>query len=245
MCELIRHNNGIPPAGALTLLRKDAKAEGRRLFAQQCASCHNMRSAPGHGVDSVLEMSIENPTAPNLFGFASRAWIARLLDPKQIRGPDYFGNTKLRTGEMPKFVKETLGDLDGEQKRSLEKVVMALSAEAHLPSQERLDAKDAKAIAEGRKSMVDDFGCTNCHKFHKNGSLGSAPELTGYGSSEWIAGIIRNPAHRRYYGKLNDRMPAYGGAGDPAQDTLSPEQIRLLADWLRGEWYEDGMMKDE
>jgi len=78
-------------------------------------------------------MSIEKPSSPNLFDFASRRWIAGLLDPKHIRGPQYFGNTKLRNGEMPKFVKETLGDLDAELKGKLEKVVMALSAEAQLP----------------------------------------------------------------------------------------------------------------
>ncbi len=69
--------------------------------------------------------------------------------------------------------------------------------------------------------------------------------MTGYGSPEWIAGIIRNPADRRYYGKLNDRMPAYAASDDPAQNTLSPAQIKLLADWLRGEWYEEKTARDE
>lgn len=234
--ELIRRNDGIPPTGALSLLRKDAKAEGRRLFAQQCASCHN-HSAPD--CESAMSMSIEKPTAPNLAGFAGRRWIAGLLDPKQISGPEYFGNTKLRGGEMPSFVKETFGDLDEELKAKREKVVMALSAEAKLRSQELLDAKDAKSIDEGRKLIVDDFGCTNCHKFHKAGSLGGDPDLTGYGSTEWSEGIIRNPAHKRFYGKLNDRMPAYGASSDPTQNTLTPEQIKLLAEWLRGEWYEE------
>ena len=40
-------------------------------------------------------------------------------------------------------------------------------------------------------------------------------------------------------------MPAYAASDDPAQNTLSPDQIKLLADWLRGEWYEGKMMKDE
>ena len=30
-------------------------------------------------------------------------------------------------------------------------------------------------------------------------------------------------------------MPAYAASDDPAQNTLSAEQIKLLADWLRGE----------
>ena len=237
VCELIRHNQGIPPSGALGLLQRDPKAEGPRLFAQQCASCHN-HVAPGDKKNIIQNMSIEKPTAPNLAAFASRRWIAGLLDPKQISGPNYFGGTKLRGGAMPSFVKETFGDADAEQKKNLEKVVAALSAEAHLPSQKVLDAADKKIIEEGRKLMVDDFGCTNCHKFRGKGSAGSAPELTGYGSPQWIVGIIRNPASRHFYGKLNDRMPAYAASDDPAQNTLSAEQIKLLADWLRGEWYE-------
>ncbi len=87
--------------------------------------------------------------------------------------------------------------------------------------------------------MIDDFGCTDCHKFHGKGTLGDAPELNGYGSPAWIAGIIANPADKRFYGKLNDRMPAYAAAADPAQNALNPEQIKLLTDWLRGEWYEE------
>ena len=239
VCELIRHNDGIPPGGALSLLQGDPKAEGPRLFAQQCASCHR-HSLPGANADVVQTISIEKPTAPNLAGFASRRWIAGLLDPKQVSGPDYFGGTKLRGGAMPGFVKETFGDADAEQKKNIEKVVAALSAEAHLASQRQLDADDAKIIAEGRKIMVDDFGCTDCHKFHKQGSLGSAPDLTGYGSPEWIAGILGNPADRRFYGKLNDRMPAYAVSTDPDQNTLTAEQIGLLVAWLRGEWYEEG-----
>jgi len=228
----------------LSLLQSDPREEGPRLFAQQCASCHN-HFTPWYPDDSVQQMSTAKPTAPNLAGFASRRWIAGLLDPKQISGPSYFGSTKLRGGAMPTFVKETFADADAEQKKNLKKVVKALSAEAHLPSQKLDDEKDAKIIEEGRKLMVDDFGCTNCHKFHKNGSLGSAPDLTGYGSADWIASILRNPADRHFYGKLNDRMPAYAASNDPAENTLSIDQIKLLADWLRGDWYEEEMVNGE
>lgn len=237
VCELIRHNQGIPPAGALSLLQHDPKAEGPRLFAQQCASCHN-HLVPGDK-DIVQNMSLEKPTAPNLAAFASRRWIAGLLDPKKINGPDYFGGTKFRGKDMANFVKETFGEADAEQKKNLEKVVAALSAEAHLPSQKELDAKDTKIIEEGRKLITDEFGCTDCHRFHKKGPRGSAPELTGYGSPDWIAGILRDPANRRFYGKLNDRMPAYAASDDPKQNTLTAAQIKLLTEWLRGEWYDE------
>jgi ubiquinol-cytochrome c reductase cytochrome b subunit len=222
----------------LTLLRDDPKAEGRRLFTQYCASCHN------HGTNSDTaeigaDIWIEKPSAPNLSGFASRRWLTGLLDPKQIVGPQYFGNTKLR--KMVAFVKDNLADLEAGEKKDLEKVRMAVSAEAKLPSQRDLDLKDVKAIEEGRKLMVDPFGCTDCHKFHDKGTQGDAPNLTGYGSPEWTAGVIRNPAAVRFYGKFNDRMPAYAAsATDPTQNTLTTRQIELLTDWLRGQWYEEG-----
>ena len=33
------------------------------------------------------DIKAEKPSAPNLAGFASRPWIAGLLDPKKINGP--------------------------------------------------------------------------------------------------------------------------------------------------------------
>jgi ubiquinol-cytochrome c reductase cytochrome b subunit len=244
VCVLIRDNGGVPPGGALSLLQSDSVSEGPRLFRQHCASCHQYVSSLCD-VDVNEEIAVAKPAvAPDLGEFASRRWIAGLLDPKQIRGPKYFGGTKFHGGEMPGFVKETFGEIDDELEKKREKVIMALSAEANLPSQRGCDVDDAKAITEGRKLMVDDFGCTNCHKFHKNGSLGSAPDLTSYGSADWIEGIIRNPAHRRFYGKLNDRMPAYGGLSDPTRNTLSPKQIKLLAEWLRWEWLDAEWKKD-
>ena len=83
------------------------------------------------------------------------------------------------------------------------------------------------------------LGCTDCHKFHGEGKLGNAPELTGYGSRDWLIGVVSNPAHKRFYGKKNDRMPAYVPSDVPAQNVLSRRDIGLLVDWLRGEWYEE------
>ena len=177
---------GIPAAGALTLLLDDAKTQGPKLFRQQCASCHNWTDQNGAGIKA------EKSSAPNLHGFATRQWIAGLLNPKTILSPDYYGDTKLRSGDMPNFVKENLGSkLDEEEQKNLQKVIAALSAEAQLPSQRAIDARDAAIIEEGRRLLVDDFSCTDCHKFRDKGNLGNAPDLTGYGSAEWTAGHDR------------------------------------------------------
>jgi hypothetical protein len=42
--------------------------------------------------------------------------------------------------------------------------------------------------------------------------------------------MIKNPKHARFYGKRNDRMPAFGEEG-----ILEERQILMLVEWLRGE----------
>ena len=119
---------------------------------------------------------------------------------------------------------------------------MALSAEAGLKSQRtRTPAMPPRSRTAGRCcGAAGTLGCTDCHKFRKEGHLGDAPDLTGYGSRPWLVGIISNPAHRQFYGKRNDRMPAYALCDNPADNVLSPRDLGLLADWLRGEWYVEG-----
>ena len=138
---------------------------------------------------------------------------------------------------MASFVQDSLSELDAEQKTMLEQVVKALSAEADLVSQHKADA-DADAagdLAAGRTAMSEEFGCLDCHKLHDEGELGAAPDLTGYGSAEWLYQFIANAGHERFYGDNNDRMPAFAASDDPSQNLLSPREITLLVRWLRGD----------
>ena len=64
-------------------------------------------------------------------------------------------------------------------------------------------------------------------------------DLTGYGSHDWLMGIVTNPKHERFYGKRNDRMYAFGADG-----ILGVQSIGLIVDWLRGEWPESGPRTD-
>jgi ubiquinol-cytochrome c reductase cytochrome b subunit len=230
---------GIPSGGALDLLRNDSLSEGSRLFKQNCASCHDMTDADGVGI------AAEKSSAPNLHGFASREWIAGLLDPKQILSPKYFGNTKIRGG-MIDYVRDQIpellqGDEEGknkeEKRKDLQKVIAALSAEAQLTSQKEIDAKDKEAIEEGRALIAGDFGCVDCHKFREEGKLGTAPDLTGYGSKAWIAAFTANPKSKRFYGGKNDRMPSYAESDDASKNLLTPHSLDMLSDRLRGDWF--------
>lgn len=219
---------GIPPRGAVALLRHDPKVQGRRLFVQHCASCHSWTNANGEGI------VCEKPSAPNLHGFASRAWVAEVLDPETFASARLFGNTEHREGDMADGVTDYL------EEGQIEEVVAALSAEAQLPSQAEQDRADAAKIARGRTLIQnEDEGCVQCHVFHGVGDEGTAPDLTHYGSRAWLIDFIRNPASPRFYGDQNDRMPAF--AEHPAgskENQLDVASIALIADWLRGEWFE-------
>ncbi len=215
--------------GAVTLLRNDPLTQGPKLFAKNCAGCHRYDGRDGMG-NSLKE----SPSASDLKGFASRAWLAGLLDPQRIDSPHYFGATKFKDGKMAKFVKKDVAGFSDEQKTQLNKIIAALSAEAELKSQRDADRRDAALIAEGKTLIAgDSMRCSECHQFHKPDEDASAPDLTGFGSRDWLMNFIANPAHARFYGKRNDRMPAFG-----ADKVLDDHAIGLVADWLRGDWYD-------
>jgi ubiquinol-cytochrome c reductase cytochrome b subunit len=227
------HFYGIPPEGVNELMAHDPEIQGPHLFREKCASCHSYLDSNGKGIRGPKT----GDAAPNLYKFASRQWLSGLFDAKRIVSDDYFGRTKHGTkddGEYPtdgmvEFVQTNLKDLDDQQKKALQDVIAAVSAEARLPSQSKLDA-DTAAIQRGQKAVVDTFSCMDCHKFHDDGELGTAPDLTGYGSFEWLVLMISNPEHERLYQDRNDRMPAFGESKE-----LSQEQIEHLAHWLRGD----------
>jgi ubiquinol-cytochrome c reductase cytochrome b subunit len=232
---------GIPPSGALTLLQNDPLTEGRRVFKQNCAACHS-----GAGVPAV------EATAPNLTGFATRERLTGLLDPETVGSADYFGykGSPFKGGQMVDFVRDPDGfgmiadeknTKDKEKQKEIQQmkkerdlIVIALSAEAALPAQSAADIRAAHQIAEGQKLIKDT--CTDCHRFHGKGER-VGPELTGYGSKHWIMAITSNPASKRFYGKRNDRMPAYAETDDETKNLLRNHDIEMVAKWLRGEWY--------
>ncbi len=227
--ELAHSSSGIPATGAVTLLRNDPLTQGPRIFAKHCASCHRYDGHDGMGI-----VSTNAPEAADLKGFASREWIAGFLDPEKISGLHYFGGTKFKDGKMAKFVKTDIAKFTAVEKQQLEKVVIALSAEAWLKSQRELDRRDEAIIKEGRELIAGaTMSCTDCHQFQKEDEDADAVDLTGYGSHQWLTGFIENPKHPKFYGRKNDRMPAYG-----EDKILDAHSIDLLVKWLRGEWLE-------
>ena len=212
---------GIPPEGALALL------QGPKLFAQHCASCHT------HGDENGLGNPVEKPSAPDLKGFASREYLTELLHPERFGSAKFFGNTAhAKKSKMHDFLQDEFDGIDDDKdlRADMDLLIKAISAEAKLASQSKLDLEDHEAIQKGRE-LFDEIGCTDCHALGGwNADDYSAPDLTGYGSREWMLGIVDDPAHERFYGKKNDRMPAFG-----KDEKLTRRQMERIVDWLRGE----------
>ena len=228
--ELAGRPERIPPAGMLELVRRDPLSQGPRLFAQHCGSCHAHVDPLAPDAEAVIAKS----SAANLHGFGSADWMRGLLDANQVAGPAYFGNTAHKEGDMVSFVRDDLTDEATWPKGDIDAVVAAMAAEAGRPVPQEI----AGLVDKGRELVAASDRCGGCHAFRGNGTdLGAAPDLTGWGGRDWLVGIITDPTHERFYGDRNDRMPSFGKAAEGAIPPLSREQIDLIADWLRGEWY--------
>jgi ubiquinol-cytochrome c reductase cytochrome b subunit len=220
--------SGIPTAGAVTLLRSDPLVQGPKLFVRNCASCHRY-----DGNDSMGGQPKDKQTASDLKGFASREWLAGLLDPAKVDTANYFGASKHKDGEMVKWVKKNVPTFAAGDKEQLRQALVALSAGAGLKAQKEIDARDAGIITAGAKILPGhDVGCIECHTIMGQSDGGEGPDLTGFGSRQWLTAFISNPKHESFYGAHNDRMPAFGADG-----RLTADEIGLIADWLRGDWY--------
>ncbi len=221
---------GIPPQGAISLLRGDPLTQGPKLFATHCAMCHSYEDPLGHGMKPREVTRVEplrvSPRADGSPGC--------LIPSRSSRRPTSARpSTRKARWSNSSPARSSPRSRPPTGKRSSRR----LSAQAHLPSQEEADKKDAAAIAEGAKLIKNAEHCAMCHRFDGEGELGTAPDLTGYGSREWIVGMISDPNHERFYKDRNDRMPAFAPGGDPANNRLTPKEVELLADWLRGDWY--------
>jgi len=219
----IANAEGIPPLGAVSLLRADPENQGRRLFAAHCASCHRYNGHDGRGYP------VDDPqSAADLAGFASTAWVTELLNYDHYVSDKYFGGTKFKDGTMARKV---LAKYTEEENKLLPEIARLLADEANLPYEEKLEEEKRDELLalfyNDDLDFEDGRACIDCHDIDSEDE-GSAPDLTGYGSREWLIAFIENPEDSRFYGKKNDRMPCYG-----RDDKLKPEEIEILVDWIR------------
>lgn len=213
--SMVVAKDGVPPEGALAMVRMDPETRGPEIFAASCASCHRLGDmAPPEG----------KLTAPDLTGFGTKAWVLKVLDDPD--GPHLFGNTPFKT-QMPSMVKPPS---DAEAAKSFtpmtpadqEAVAVFLEAQAR---GERAEGTPGEKLVKLR--------CTSCHrldgKTDDDDSL--APELRGWASAAWLEAQIEDPGSGKTYpakikaGDQQGMMPGYA-------DKLSAAERKLLVTWL-------------
>ena len=125
----IADSEGIPPAGAVTLLRQDPQNQGRRLFASHCASCHRYNGHDGRG------FPVDEPqSAADLAGFASTEGITELLDYDHYVSEKIWGHQVQGRNDGTKTAKYT-----DNEKELLPDISKLLADGAQLPYEESLD----------------------------------------------------------------------------------------------------------
>jgi ubiquinol-cytochrome c reductase cytochrome b subunit len=198
---------GIPVGGPAELLRRDPLTRGPQLFQDHCAPCH-----PYGGQWS------PQPRAADLKGFATESWIWALV--QNPAHENFFGRTKRRT--MARWSQETLPTLD---KQELEEIHLAARWLAGRP--QGLPAPDdTSEFARGYEAF--ETWCLECHRYEgQGGTHMRGPDLTKYGSVDWIKKVIRNARQEDLYGSAAE-MPPFEGV-------LTDLEIELLARWLAGE----------
>ena len=201
--------DGVPAEGAGVLLHRDPLTQGKLLFGQHCATCHT------------YGREFQNPkaTASDLEGFGTEAWVRDLLrDP---RSPRFFGRTEFK--EMAQWVG---GQRAGKSPAELKDLDAEFDLIARwLGGQPRGKPKrpdDPSEFARGYRAFKT--RCMECHTYEKTlpepGAdkveelAGSAPDLTGYGSPEWVRMMILSPDSFDRYGEKN-RMPAFRDRESP------------------------------
>jgi ubiquinol-cytochrome c reductase cytochrome b subunit len=208
----LAREHGIPPEGPIWLLRNDPQTRGAMLFEEHCAACHRF------GDRFVASEKTPGDQASDLAGFGTAAWIRELIEnPGDSR---FLGQTK-HTG-MIKWAKSELGDLDETQKAELDRITRWLANHPRgLP-------KDGEQSEFATSFQLFDAWCIRCHPYEGlGGSDQRAPDFTGYGSVEWIRGMLLAPESTERYGK-RCTMPSF-------QNTLSLLEIDMVARWIVAE----------
>ncbi|MDH5672586.1 MAG: cytochrome b N-terminal domain-containing protein [Myxococcales bacterium] len=188
--------DGIPPGGPLEMLKNDPMTRGADVYAKECTSCHVL---DGEGERS----------APDHSGYGSRKWLmGLLLDPD---AEHYFGTTEL--SDM-----KPMGKLGDAKLKAVIEYLISLGHETGDPAYDLALAKRGKRVFEE--------SCFDCHAIGENGAdIFDGPNMTGYGSSEWIFNQIKQPDAETQYGELNE-MPVFAGE-------LDDHDIRMVTAYLR------------
>jgi len=180
---------GVPPPGGIAVFDNDPKQKTRKLFKENCSTCHTIEGRGGDG-------------APNFDDYNSREWLFALVrDPHSKR---FFGGTKGHT--QMKAV--PVADASDEQLHEVLEYVLSLQGP-------EAGTTDAAMVAKGKALWDSKLECTSCHEVEA-GKSDTGPTLAGRGTPVWIARVIRNSAEPDLFGETAE-MPKFADKLSPEQ----------------------------
>lgn len=212
---------GIPVDGARQMVRQDPLTRGPAKFESNCLVCHSYNSTEK---PFPIEHHGAKFTAGDLGDWASETWIRGLL--KNPGDDKYFGRTSLtgmknwrakleaRREKSMKKDKAAAVEEIAQQERDFDLIAKMLAQQSRPESQ-----RDMKIEKEGISAFTD--SCASCHQLGMEGG-GSGPDLTGYGSAEWLRLMILAPNHPSRFGEAN-QMPAFRDFKAPGGDIRRAE----------------------
>jgi ubiquinol-cytochrome c reductase cytochrome b subunit len=204
---------GNPVDGSRELIRKDPVTRGPKLFETKCAVCHTY--VPGDPAKDAVKFDDPKAKAGDLANYATEKWIRGLLEKPS--DPKYFGRTAL-TG-MTRWRAKVDKERKNMEKEELAKQDAEYDAIAKfLPRQD--DPKLDPKVREAGKAAFDD-NCATCHKLGEPGQS-TGPNLTGYGSQDWLRLMLMAPDNPMRYGERNT-MPAFRDLGSVSAEVQKAE----------------------
>ena len=217
---------GVPPEGALSMMRHDPELRGADLFDKHCASCHVLA---GYG-------DPKKASATNLDGWTTPKWIESMVhDPD---GPDFFGRGPFK-GQMPSVDVRPKDVPAGESWTAMirsdaarKAVALFLSSQGDEPGDTptAIDAPTRAPRREDRHRPLHDVPPVQGRRRRRR--VGRGPELSGYGSLAWTRAQVADPSSTATYRKkaldpeLKKHMPRF-------DKELSAEDIDTVARWTR------------
>ncbi|MDO4630654.1 MAG: hypothetical protein Q4C70_15850, partial [Planctomycetia bacterium] len=126
----IQDFGGIRKSGALSMISEnvasasDAEVKiptGPEVFKKHCASCHPYAPADASVTGDDI-FRLETPTAPNLYGYGTRDWIAGWFDKDKIVSVDYYGyeNSPFKDENMALFAQSLANEIAEFEKPAVE-----------------------------------------------------------------------------------------------------------------------------
>jgi quinol-cytochrome oxidoreductase complex cytochrome b subunit/mono/diheme cytochrome c family protein len=230
-CQLA--TDGTPVEGGHVLIRNDPFTTGQKLFHQKCGGCHNFTAQDRDKFESWSG----GKSASDLGLFGTKEWVKGILTDSMDKR--FFGLVKMQALEGMKGWREDIdttrkdeqwnaGEIDDQDKEFT--LIAAWLADQAKPRKDR----DSK-LASGQQGFFNPKNkCSGCHTIEKKetGDDGkplyvkrggkTGPDLTNYGSAEWIRAMIMSPGHKSRYGK-NNLMPTFRTMDGPGSEVFLRE----------------------